>query len=51
MPPPRTDTGLLNLPFSSRTALVKAIHSCARDHAKLSQLGQTFIEYLRLSAQ
>ncbi|PBK79726.1 hypothetical protein ARMGADRAFT_1092850 [Armillaria gallica] len=29
----------------SRTAFVNAIHSCAWDYAKLSQLGHAFIEY------
>ncbi|KAK0435688.1 uncharacterized protein EV420DRAFT_1592662 [Desarmillaria tabescens] len=30
---------------SARHEVVKVIHSCAQDHAKLSQLGQTFLNY------
>ncbi|KAK0216735.1 hypothetical protein EDD85DRAFT_798168 [Armillaria nabsnona] len=40
--------GYLIIHSPSRTALhevVKVIHSCAGDHSKLSQLGQTFIDY------
>ncbi|KAK0436852.1 uncharacterized protein EV420DRAFT_1589940, partial [Desarmillaria tabescens] len=40
LPPVETINGL-----NENGIIVKVIHSCAQDHAKLSQLGQTFLNY------